>query len=110
MAQITAADDGSEVRFNHGLAVEEGRPDIGTTASAVRTALRHASNDDEFERFDALFRRLVDRRDYTEGHHPVRVSLSDDERNTLILAHWIAADRVPSLADKFSANEELLLD
>jgi len=112
MEGSTVAVGGSGVRFNHGLAVQEGRPDLYTAINALRRATGRVSDDDVAAVMEELFSNLVRRRGYTESHHPVRVELSAEALGHLRLAHMVAADRLPASADdiaaEFSANADRL--
>lgn len=108
----TQAVDGSEVRFDHGLAVQEGRPDLSETIRALRRAIMYADNEDDAATFGDLFTTLAEQQQYTEGHHPVSVTLSDMEVRYLHLAHMIAADSFPEFdrefGETFRENKKLL--
>jgi hypothetical protein len=112
MEGSTLAVGGSEVRFNHGVAVQEGRPGLETAITALRRATGRVSDDDAAAVMEGLFNSLVRRRQYTEGHHPVRVELSDRQLGHLRLAHMVAADRLPEssadIAAEFRENRDKL--
>lgn len=102
MAQSQTRSDGSEVRFNHGVVAEDGQPDVGVTTRALRRAIGHADNEDDAATFADLFQRLVEQRQYTEGHHAVTVEFTETEVNMLHLAHMIAADSIPEFDRDFA--------
>ena len=109
--QTSTADD-STVAFNHGLSQADGRADINTTTRALRKAVGHSDSESDAADFAELFTSLVNRRQYTEGHHAVTVSLTDEEIRLLHLAHMVAADSRPSwdgeTVEAFAENKERL--
>jgi hypothetical protein len=94
------SDDGSEVRFNHGLAVKEGRADVSVAISALKRAAKFATDAEAERQFMEVLGHLNKRRQYTEGHHPVRAYVSSDDVNHLHLAHMVAAENTPEWDDE----------
>lgn len=101
MEGSTQAVGGSEVRFNHGVAAKEGRADLTVCNRALRRAIVNADSEEDAAVFADLFTRLVEQGQYTEGHHPVSVELTETEVNHLHLAHMIAADSLPEFDGEF---------
>jgi len=110
MSQTFADMGGVELAFDHGVAEDETRPDVAVTIRALRRAIGRTADDTDAAVMAELFTQLVRERQYTEGHHPVRVEVTEEERNRLHLAHLVAADNIPEddVAETFIQNKKKL--
>ena len=95
------------VRFNHGLVSEDGQPDAATTNRVLRMGIGHADDENDAEDMAAVWRKVSEAMQYTEGHHAVTLDLTVDELCTIRLAHRVACDaQTEVLADGWEAHEK----
>jgi len=104
MSQTVADMGGRKVRFNHGLAVSEGQPSVDVSNRALRLAIVATDNESDAAVFHALWQRLTNAEQYTEGHHEVSVEVSQEEVNHLHLAHMVAIESIPEFDAAFAES------